>query len=289
MLRVRVGAGAVLIALLTAAIWADHQFGPPYPCWLAVVLACMVGCCRELRQLLRRQGIRTGRYVTYGSVLALALSNWFDFALPGIAHRLLWPFVVLCVANMIVLLREAWMFKAPGSAVATASATSFIIFYLGVLGSFAAQLRFLAWGTAAVLTHIAVVKCGDSAAYFVGRAFGRHKLAPRLSPGKTIEGCAAGLICSVLAALAATWVANFSDSQGRSPLSWPAACIFGLAVGAFAQLGDLIESMIKRDSEQKDSSALVPGYGGVLDVLDSLLFSAPAAFGLWLWLGPGPV
>ncbi len=69
-------------------------------------------------------------------------------------------------------------------------------------------------------------------------------------------------------------------------LDWLAAAVYGLIVGAVAQLGDLMESMIKRDCERKDASAAVPGFGGVLDVIDSLIFAGPVAYGLWLWFGP---
>ena len=124
----------------------------------------------------------------------------------------------------------------------------------------------------------------STGAYTLGRLAGRHKLWPRLSPNKTVEGAFGGLVFGILFALAVAAVARYAL---RVPtLSWPAAVGFGAIVGAAAQLGDLMESMIKRDCARKDASAAVPGFGGVLDVLDSLLFAAPVAYGYWIWLGP---
>jgi phosphatidate cytidylyltransferase len=121
-------------------------------------------------------------------------------------------------------------------------------------------------------------------AYTFGRILGKHKLWPKLSPNKTIEGAVGGLVFGVAASLIVTLVAK---SLLHVPaLDWLPALGYGLLISPMAQLGDLMESMIKRDCARKDASSAMPGYGGVLDVLDSLLFAAPVAYGYWLWLGP---
>ena len=130
----------------------------------------------------------------------------------------------------------------------------------------------------------ATAKGADTGAYTFGRIAGKHKLWPRLSPNKTIEGALGGAVSGVALALVAAAIARFIL---RVPtLGWGATVGFGVVVGAAAQLGDLMESMIKRDCERKDASDAVPGFGGVLDVVDSLLFAGPVAFGYWLWFGP---
>src|SRR5262249_59043548 len=112
---------------------------------------------------------------------------------------------------------------------------------------------------------------------------GRHKLRPRRSPNKTVEGAFGGLLVAVVGSLGVSAVARYVLHVPA--LGWPAAVAFGLVVGSAAQLGDLMESMIKRDCARKDASATVPGFGGVLDVLDSLLFAGPVAVGVWLLYG----
>jgi phosphatidate cytidylyltransferase len=131
---------------------------------------------------------------------------------------------------------------------------------------------------------VATAKGADTGAYTLGRLAGRHKLWPRLSPNKTLEGAVGGLVFGVLASLAVFAVARFAlHAPG---LDLPQAVGFGAVVGSAAQLGDLMESMIKRDCAVKDASAALPGFGGVLDVMDSLLFAGPVAYGYWLIFGP---
>lgn len=293
MLKTRLWMGALLIVAFVAGLGLDELLGsrpslPPYPCWFIISIVAMVGCCRELRQLLRRRGIRTSRLVSYGSVTLVVCANWIPWLNDelGVGDRLAWPLAAACAANMIVLLREANVYREPGQAVLTAGGGLLIVFYLGVLGTFAIQLRWLQHGLLALAAHIAACKFGDTGAYFGGRAFGRHKLCPRLSPNKTIEGAVAGLAASLAGTCAIVLLWQLVTQQ-IPPLSWGEVALFALAVGVLAQAGDLIESMIKRDCQQKDASDIVPGFGGVLDVLDSPLFSAPLAFALWVSLGPG--
>ena len=113
----------------------------------------------------------------------------------------------------------------------------------------------------------------DSAAYFVGRAFGKHKIAVKVSPNKSWEGGIAGLIAAI-----ATWVAAVSTIEALAPVQMSTAIVMGLIAGVLGQVGDFAESMLKRDVGVKDSSTLIPGHGGVLDRLDSILFVFPAAF-----------
>jgi phosphatidate cytidylyltransferase len=164
--------------------------------------------------------------------------------------------------------------------------TVWIVGYLGLLPSFLTQLRWLdgtasgsndQWGAVAIAMAIFVPKVCDIGAYFTGRFLGRHRMTPILSPKKTWEGAAGGLVASVLTAIGI-------DRLGPTPVLQSDLILevgFGITVGLVAMWGDLAESLIKRDCRQKDASQVVPGYGGVLDVVDSVMFAAPVAY--W-WL-----
>ena len=122
----------------------------------------------------------------------------------------------------------------------------------------------------AIVMILLVVKFTDIGAYFGGRAFGKHKLIPWLSPGKTWEGLFFGLLTAgLVGAICARWTLE---------LLWHRGLIFGIIIGGVGQLGDLLESLMKRDAEVKDSGQLIPGFGGILDVIDSPLLAAPVAY-----------
>jgi phosphatidate cytidylyltransferase len=127
------------------------------------------------------------------------------------------------------------------------------------------------WGAFTVISVFASIWTCDSVAYFIGRKFGKHKLFERVSPNKTWEGAIGGFIGAVTAFLVAGAIALPYMSLGH-------ALICGCIIGVFGQLGDLVESLLKRDADVKDSSSLIPGHGGVLDRFDSLLFVAPLIF-----------
>jgi phosphatidate cytidylyltransferase len=172
---------------------------------------------------------------------------------------------------------EMATFRDPGSSVLRIALVVFIAAYLGWLPCFLVQLR---WSDSDLRSNIAlalaifVPKFCDIGAYFTGRLLGRHPMTPVLSPKKTWEGLAGGLGVSTMAAFAI-------NRLGGSIVSDFAAVGFGLTVGSAGVLGDLAESLIKRDCQKKDASQVVPGFGGVLDVIDSVLFAAPVAY-FWL-------
>jgi len=149
--------------------------------------------------------------------------------------------------------------------------TFFTIVYTGLMLSFLGLLRDLPHGAAWLLLVLACTFGADTGAYLVGRSIGRHKLAPHVSPGKTIEGLIGGMGMSVVAALLCRLLIP-GDIQVRD-------CFWvGLAVGLIGPLGDLSESMLKRSVGVKDSGNLIPGHGGLLDRIDALLFTAPFVY-----------
>jgi phosphatidate cytidylyltransferase len=179
-----------------------------------------------------------------------------------------WP-LALIVAAALALRGESPVEGALGRV----SVTVFGIFYSGGLFSLQLPLRHdprftdaqgWKWLFLAYLLTWAV----DVGGYAAGSAFGRHKLCPKISPGKTVEGVAGGLVL----ALATAWLAG---SSWMGLLSPGPALLLGLLVAAVAPVGDLVESLFKRDSGVKDSSLLIPGHGGILDRFDSLLFTVP--------------
>ena len=140
-------------------------------------------------------------------------------------------------------------------------------------------------GTALVIFLMLCVWCGDIAALYIGRAFGKHKLAPRLSPGKTWEGAVASIVGSLLAAGLLIWIGDMLTARGNLVLHITEPVWQTLALAAVlnvaAQLGDLLESAVKRGAGVKDSGTMLPGHGGILDRIDALLVAAPV---LWFAL-----
>ena len=184
-------------------------------------------------------------------------------------------FTVLIGAILLAELRRG----AGKQAVANSAATFLGVLYIAWLGTHLVALRELprafdrpyAEGMSFALLPFFLTWICDTAAYAVGRAIGRTKLMPSISPQKSVEGSVAGLVVAVAAAFGArAWFAPY-----LTPLD---AVALGVLVGVFGQLGDLVESLLKRDVETKDSSKLIPGHGGVLDRFDSLLFTAPIVY-----------
>jgi len=145
----------------------------------------------------------------------------------------------------------------------------FMLMYLGMLAAFVLGIR-IDKGLWPTLMFFFAVKSSDIGAYTFGRLFGRHKLAPRVSPGKTWEGMAGAVVLATIISLA------FAAVFGIMKIG--PALAFGAGIAFVGQLSDLTESMLKRDAKQKDSSNRVPGFGGILDVIDSPLFAAPFAY-----------
>jgi len=154
-------------------------------------------------------------------------------------------------------------------AMANCGVNLFSIVYLGLLSGFVLALR-IDFGLWPLLMFVFTVKSSDIGAYACGRLCGRHKFSPVISPGKTWEGMAGAVLVAVIVAI------GFAVSCGIMP--WWLAVIFGFCFAFIGQLGDLAESMIKRDAEQKDSANNVPGFGGVLDIIDSPLVAAVFAY-----------
>lgn len=298
MFSTRLLSGMVLVAAVLGVLWLDEVFAPWYPFWLCFCLLAMGAAALELAGLLDRTGARPSTNAVMGGVLALTLSNWMphltEYLAADSGHLaayeptgpigiMAWPLLCFIGVLMVTFLTQSVQFSKPGKTMPTIAGTVLAVSYLGLLGSFVIQHRWMDGpyqGFLAVLFLVATAKGADTGAYLVGRMAGRHKLWPTLSPNKTIEGAIGGMAFAVLASLTLNLLAR--GFLGNAPFHVAGAIGYGLLVGVAAQLGDLMESMIKRDCERKDASSAVPGFGGVLDVLDSLLFAGPVAYGYWV-------
>jgi len=304
MLGTRLVTGLSMVGGLLAILCLDEFLAPWFPFWFLLALFALGSGSLELVSLLNETSARPSGNTVFGGVIALALANWAPHLIgpliedPKLLERLpydplqpvsalAWPLLTFVVVVMAAFVVQSAQFQKPGATMATIAGTILAVAYVGLLGSFIIQLRWFEGpyhGLLPLVYLVATSKGADTGAYTVGRIAGRHKLWPRLSPNKTIEGALGGLAAGVGAALIVAAIARFVLHVPT--LSWGAAAGFGVVVGSTAQLGDLMESMIKRDCARKDASDAVPGFGGVLDVLDSLLFAGPVAFAYWLWLGP---
>lgn len=188
--------------------------------------------------------------------------------------------LMLALLGLTVLATLIWrMPRGADNFVRDAAASMFIIAYLPLLGSFVGLMLAGTQGTLRIVTFVAVVCLGDIGGYVAGVLFGKHKMAPRISPKKTWEGFAGSITFGVLGAI------GFTVWGFGAP--WWGGVIMGVALVAIGACGDLIESLIKRDIGIKDMSSFLPGHGGVMDRLDSLLIAAPVAWLCLYLLVPG--
>jgi phosphatidate cytidylyltransferase len=281
-LKYRLLLGPVFIAALIGMVWLDEaleaRVGVPALVLLPVTLIVGVLATQELVVMLHRRSILVGPRLTAVAVsIGIIASSFVENEHQGVSG-----IALVCTAAVTVLLLAFFYYARHQSAegVAAAAAGTLMAFvYLGIMGGFLIALRKEHTGWL-VLVIVLVTKSYDIGAFFTGRAIGRHKLIQWLSPGKTWEGFIGGLVVSSLVGVGAIWA---TQSAGRSVAPdvsvsvWQAAVI-GLLFGLMAQAGDLVASLLKRDAGLKDSSGALPGFGGVLDVIDSPLVVAPVAY-----------
>ncbi len=278
MLRTRIWVGTLLAAAAAGVLFGDAFFAPRYPILLAAILFLGWFGTQEFWRMLPATDRPAAPVVAWGVPLILA-ANWAAVVLQplGVSLASAWPSVVgmFVAAVLIAFLYEVGTYSADGHASRRVAFSVLLFAYLGLLPSCLVQLRWLPVEVsgAALAATIFVPKVGDIFALLTGMAFGRHKFTPLLSPKKTWEGFAGGIVAATATAVGFRYLCPelFHDST-------PRAMAFGLCVGLMGVLGDLAESMLKRDGQIKDSSKSIPGFGGILDLVDSVIFAAPVAY-----------
>jgi len=224
----------------------------------------------EFYAMMTAKGLRP--YRTIGIVSGLALS-WYVFFRNGVYANLFLTVGLLAIMTLELTRRDG------KDAIYHVATTMFGVLYVGYLASHLVLLRELpiaagldyAVGGSFVFLAFLVTWAGDTGAYIVGSAIGKRPLLPRVSAKKTVEGAAGGMVFAIAGAVVARYTfAGYLDLTQ--------AMILGVAAGSISQIGDLFESLIKRDADVKDTSGLIPGHGGVLDRFDGLLFTAPLLY-----------
>jgi phosphatidate cytidylyltransferase len=254
----------VLTALLLIPVVYLVVFFAPSAVVRGVLALVALLCLHEFFLLSRFRGFEPFAVLGHGAGALLI----FAPELPQPAF-----FVVVCIVLLILGLQRSRRLEALFGA---AAATLLGLVY--VCGPFALAGALHAASPHWLFVVLLLAWVGDSAAYYVGRAIGRHKLAPSISPGKTWEGTIASVLFAVAAGVA------YLLYYKPSPISVFAAVGFSFTVNIAGQAGDLAESALKRSARMKDSGTLLPGHGGMLDRMDNFLFAAPTAY-LWLlWL-----
>ncbi len=295
-LVVRLLSAAVLVP---AVVYLIVLGGIPY---LATVVVIILLGQREFYRLIEDKGAQP--LVAYGLVAGAALPV---VAFMGNEYH---ATLLMTATLLAVMVRQLGKAQIKDS-LASISGTFFGVFYVGWLLSHTIVLRqfhdsvISRFGRGAVaqlgiveeagiffmIYTLTVVVWSDAGAYFAGRAYGRRKLAPKISPGKSVEGAIGGLFAGTLAGFLAKAIFDFFWPSLSQSFGWGAALVFGLVISLVAIVGDLVESLLKRDAAVKDTGTLLPGFGGVLDRIDSPLLAIPVTYYLLLFyvflrLGP---
>jgi len=295
MLRWRLILGTVIIAALVALCVLDYRASVQGMYLLPLAVALSLLGAGELLAMFRRLGHDPLTWAIYGGTLVTVLFAGAPGLLSGkyltaTIGQLGWLAMGLAIALLVVVIGELMRYQSPGRSTIQLGLASFAILYAGGLMGFVIQLRLLGassehdgpLGMVALISLIATVKMSDTGQYTFGRLFGKHKLSPVVSPGKTWEGAAGGVVVAIITAwLVFSTVAREMLGPSGVDISTWSIVLFGIVVSAAGIVGDLTESMLKRDAGVKDSSTWLPGFGGVLDLLDSLLGAAPVAYLFW--------
>ena len=277
MLKQRVLTAVALLGVLALVVAATS----PWPFLLFLALAC---ACAGFEWLRLTLGVRSV-WAPVGAVALFAACAWQakqwiggDFKVLVVLQGI----VCLAVGLWLTLLLPAlWRAQVTRPAYGLANSVAAVATLLATWGALA--YWYLQRGAIFVVSLLIVVWVADIAAYFAGRAFGRRKLAPSISPGKTLEGAFAGVVGVVVWLLiSAQWPQTFAASL-RSQTSWFVLLLMGVLLAIFSIAGDLFESLLKRRAGVKDSSQLLPGHGGVYDRIDAVVAVVPLGFLLIEW------
>jgi phosphatidate cytidylyltransferase len=256
MLVKRTISAAALIAIVVAAICNQWIFD-------IVIVAMIIAGLYEFFTMLEKKGISIYKYFGIGMGAVIPLSILFGFELTKKWELL---FIVLTLLFLIIM-----QFKRRNNSgvIVDISTTLFGILYISWFMSFLIKIRDLRGGMGLLSTVLIITKLGDTGAYLIGVRFGKTPLIPRISPNKSVEGAIGGLLFSILGAVICKPFLGFSYLH---------LIVLGALLGGLAQLGDLSESLMKRDCQVKDSGSILPGMGGMLDAIDSVLFTAPVFY-----------
>ena len=264
-LPVDIGVGVALFVVLA--------FGLIWVPWLFILLVALGLCLAavEVHGALLRKGMRSeiGLIVagTAASVVGGYLAALVDMRVTPTA------FVIICLGATTIAVLASRLSRGAEGFIGDVAASALVIAYIPLLGMFVPLLMGAEDGQLRILTVIICVVASDTGAYAVGSLLGRHKLAPHISPGKTWEGLAGGVaVTTVVAVLSAVYLLD---------APWWVGILLGILVSLAATVGDLVESLLKRDAGLKDMSNFLPGHGGVMDRLDSMLVAFPMG---WLVL-----
>lgn len=294
MLGWRLAVSAFLIPAFIGLCWWDASCGPDAPVLAVLCLAIAIRSSWELCALLRVRNFDPVWPLTATGCCLVVLAAWWPRWSDGnqgngLANLQALAAVGLAYGVTVLALMafEAARFREAGRSMERLGSGLLVVSYAGFLLGLTAQLRWVtgpAGGYLALGALVVAAKSGDIGAYTLGRLFGRAKLIPRLSPGKTRVGGLGALLGAALGTMAwFHWTTPLFDPNWSAP-DWYWSMLFGVVIGAVGLVGDLCESLIKRDVQVKDSAALMPGFGGLLDLLDSVLYAGPVAYLLWLIL-----
>ncbi len=231
-----------------------------------LIAAVIIPAQFELAKLAAAKGLKIFTPVSTIASILFALS-WYWPQILDTSPKIYLP--LLAVFSWMALLLYQYIHYGTTAVLANCGANYFSIIYLGLLSAFCIAIR-IDFGPWPLLMFVLVVKSADIGAYAIGMLFGRHKFSPKVSPGKTWEGMAGAVAIAMIVAIC--------FGVGCDIMVWWLAAIFGFCFAFVGQFGDLAESMIKRDAEQKDAANKVPGFGGILDIVDSPLLAGPFAY-----------
>lgn len=302
MLGRRLASAAVLITVMILLLWGDFSLGESLgrPGLLLAGLCVVISTAAadEFQRLWKDTGCHPSWLMMVAAAVMMAISSmpvlWQNYPADCPIGKLGWVLAGIGAGVLTAFVWEmlTWNPSTDGvelqrGEVATRIAkTSLALVYISMLFGFVLVHRQIQddnkLGVVAIVLIIATVKTSDAAAYFVGKSIGSRKVAPRLSPNKTVEGAFGAIGGGILgSAIVVFLVAPFIVNT-TVPKPWWWFLLYGVTVTLAGMVGDLAESLLKRDAQIKDSSSWLPGLGGVLDVIDSLVFAAPVSFAIWL-------
>lgn len=279
----RLASSVIIVSFVLASLFW-------FPLWMfALVVTWFVTVALyEFFTMVRHRGILVHRPLSIGlGVIFTGLVAWRSLVEPGLvqasipgpgATAISWMWDIFWPATIVIIFIRQFARENTFEALGGLATTLFGLAYIAALFSYFFYIRTFdpKQGAWLVLFLILVTKMGDAGAYIVGNLIGRRTLVPRISPRKTVEGFIGAIVFSGMTAVLAR------PMLGR-PWSPFCALLLGLFLGLCGQLGDLAESLLKRDCQVKDTGTLMPGLGGVLDVIDSLLFTAPLFYGILIY------